>query len=88
MLRKMSFKSSPVYGVSVPPSFNGKNFSSEQVVVIPTHDQYNLDDLLNAGVKVSPVDTAILHDPGAAERNISILSQNASSDNVELTNNE
>lgn len=79
MLRKMSFKSSPVYGVSVPPSFDGKNFSSEQVLVIPTHDQYNLDDLLSAGVKVSPVDTAILHDPGAAERNIASLNNNPSS---------
>lgn len=70
MLRKMIFKSTPVYGVSVPPSFDGRNFSSGQSLVIPTHDQYNLDDLLNAGVKVSPVDTAILHDAGAAERNI------------------
>ena len=73
MLRKMSFKSSPVYGVSVPPSFNGRNFSSEQVLVIPTHDQYTLDDLINAGQKISPVDTAILHDAGAAERNIASL---------------
>ena len=89
MLRKMSFKSSPVYGVSVPPSFDGKKFSAEQNLVIPTHDQYNLDDLLNAGVKVSPVDTAILHDAGAADRNISILSQSASSsDDVKPSNND
>lgn len=89
MLRRMSFKSSPVYGVSVPSSFDGRNFSSDQVLVLPTHDQYNLDDLLNAGMKVSPVDTAILHDSGAAERNISILSQSASSsDDVKPSKNE
>lgn len=85
MLRKMLFKSSPVYGVSVPPSFDGKNFSSEQVLVIPTHDQYNLDDLLHAGIKVSPVDTAILHDAVAVERNISLI--NNSSDK-QPSNNE
>lgn len=85
MLRRMSFKSSPVYGVSLPSHFDGKNFSSEQTLVIPTHDQYNLDDLLNAGIKVSPVDTAILHDAGAAERNISSLNDNTT---VEPSNNE
>lgn len=88
MLRKMLFKSSPVYGVTVPPSFDGRNFSSEQSLVIPTHDQYNLDDLINAGVKVSPVDTAILHDTVAAERNIASLAAAASSDNVTPSNNE
>lgn len=75
MLRKMLFKSSPVYGVSVPPSFDGRNFSSEQVVVIPTHDQYNLDDLINAGVKVAPVDTAILHDNDAVLHNVAALTE-------------
>lgn len=85
----MSFKSSPVYGVSVPPFFDGKKLSSEQALVIPTHDQYNLDDLLNAGIKVSPVDTAILHDNAVVEHNIAILSQAASSsDVVEPSNNE
>ena len=73
----MLFKSSPVYGVSVPPSFDGRNFSSEQVVVLPTHDQYNLDDLLNAGVKVAPVDTAILHDNSAIENNIAALKESS-----------
>lgn len=88
MLRKMIFKSTPVYGVSLPPSFDGRNFFSEQSIVIPTHDQYNLDDLLNAGIKVSPVDTAILHDAGAVERNIDsfMLSDEHNNDVVEPKN--
>lgn len=88
MLRKMSFNSSPVYGVSVPPSFDGKKFSSDQTLVIPTHDQYNLDDLLNAGIKVSPVDTAILHDAGAAARNIALLQSAAPNNDVVEPKNE
>lgn len=89
MLRKMIFNSTPVYGVSIPPSFDGKKFSSEQVLVIPTHDQYSLDDLLNAGIKVSPVDTAILHDNAVVEHNVAILSQAvSSSDVVDPSNNE
>lgn len=73
----MTFNPSPVYGVSVPPSFDGRNFFSKQSLVIPTHDEYNLDDLLSAGVKVSPVDTAILHDNAAVSNNVAALTESS-----------
>ena len=47
------------------PYFNGAEFSVKEKVV-PTSVNYKVDDLLAIG-KVSPVDTAILHDYDAVD---------------------
>ena len=48
-------------GINLPAYFDGNQFTKKQLD-IPSHDQYNLNDLMSAGVKLSPVSTEIVHD--------------------------
>ena len=48
-------------GINLPPYFDGDKFTNKQLD-IPSHDQYNLNDLMSAGVKLSPVSTELVHD--------------------------
>jgi hypothetical protein len=48
-------------GIYLPCYFDGDKFTKMQLD-IPAHDQYNLNDLMSAGVKLSPVNTEIVHD--------------------------
>lgn len=48
-------------GIYLPPYFDGDKFTKKQLD-IPSHDQYNLYDLVSAGAKLSPVSTEIVHD--------------------------
>lgn len=62
MLRKRRFISSFHPTHFLPPDFDGNGFITIKDVVLPTHSEYQLDDLLSAGVKVAPVSTSIIHD--------------------------
>jgi hypothetical protein len=76
MLRERPIKKHSAVGCVVPAFFNGDYFASSQSVVIPSHDEYNIGDLIEAGVKVSPVSTDIIHDDGAVNALVSEMSDN------------
>lgn len=77
MLRRMKAFETRPYFLRVPPFFNGKDFAYPGNVVIPSHDEYNLQDLSSAGL-LSPVSTAILHDDSAVINNIANLNHDES----------
>lgn len=77
MLRERPIKKHNAVGCVVPSFFNGDDFASSQSVVIPSHDEYNLGDLIDAGVKVSPVSTDIIHDEGAVNALPSLMDDNS-----------
>lgn len=77
MLRERPIKKHNAVGCVVPAFFNGNDFVSSQSVVIPSHDEYNLGDLIDAGIKVSPVSTDIIHDEGAVNALVSGINDNS-----------
>lgn len=77
MLRFRKIKSIHYDYLPCPKFFDGNSFSSAQSVVVPTHDEYNLGDLIEAGVKVSPISTDILHDDNSVNNIPNLIIDNS-----------
>lgn len=78
MLRFRKLKSFHYDYLPCPKFYDGNNFSDVQSVVLPTHDEFNLGDLLEAGIKVPPVSTSVFHDESSINNIPNLVLDNSS----------